>query len=523
MMPLPTHAPGRKPKGELKLTPEIFERALSHPAYFISDLLQAELWRMQIEICNSVAQPSSDTACKGCHACSKTFTAGGIVCWWTLSGDDHIAVTTAPTAEQVKRQVWAEVHKAASNSLGIQIPRLNQIEIPMSQTNYAVGISTNDVTRFQGFHGKVLFVIDEATGVFPGLWEAIEGARASGDVRVLKLGNPTVAGGPFYRDFQAASRRVNRFTISAFDTPNFEGFTLDDLRDITDPNDPRLLSPYGNKYHYLVSRLWAWNVWDAEGEESNNFISRVLALFPPQSVYSLYSMTLLEQAQMAPWFDDDEEDLVAGLDVAGPGEDETCLTLRTRRTNRIVLCKSWSLPDPHDAILEALSPFGNRVKSLTVDEGGIGYHLIPRLRTALTRDNPFIQVINFNAGWQAHDPSRFVNRKAEAYWGFRDILPEVSGLYDPLMFEQAATIQYKHTPRNLIQIEDKLTYKKRTGMSPDRLESAILSFLEPQVNTFAGTPAGPPRAYQSDIVIPQGAGAVSLPNWARGPLRRGSR
>jgi hypothetical protein len=56
-----------------------------------------------------------------------------------------------------------------------------------------VGLSTDQGVRFQGFHGRVLIVIDEAPGVKADIWEAVEGIRAGGDVRVLALGNPRAA------------------------------------------------------------------------------------------------------------------------------------------------------------------------------------------------------------------------------------------------------------------------------------------------------------------------------------------
>ena len=55
--------------------------------------------------------------------------------------------------------------------------------------------------RFQGFQGRLLTVVDEAHGVKADFWDAIEGIRAGGDVRVLALGNPTIVSGPFYDAF----------------------------------------------------------------------------------------------------------------------------------------------------------------------------------------------------------------------------------------------------------------------------------------------------------------------------------
>ena len=55
--------------------------------------------------------------------------------------------------------------------------------------------------RFQGFQGRLLTVVDEAPGVKADIWDAIEGIRAGGDVRVLALGNPTIVSGPFHDAF----------------------------------------------------------------------------------------------------------------------------------------------------------------------------------------------------------------------------------------------------------------------------------------------------------------------------------
>jgi hypothetical protein len=64
--------------------------------------------------------------------------------------------------------------------------------------------------RFQGFHGRLLIVVDEAPGVKADIWEAIEGIRAGGDVRVLALGNPTIASGPFYDAFTSTGTAGTR-------------------------------------------------------------------------------------------------------------------------------------------------------------------------------------------------------------------------------------------------------------------------------------------------------------------------
>src|SRR5258708_21818681 len=93
----------------------------------------------------------------------------------------------------------------------------------------SVKLSSIEGVRFQGWHGKILIVIDEAPGVRPEIYEAIEGIRAGGDVRVLALANPTIASGPFYDAFSVNRDGWSLFTIGAFDTPNLAGLDLESL------------------------------------------------------------------------------------------------------------------------------------------------------------------------------------------------------------------------------------------------------------------------------------------------------
>src|SRR5262245_21705603 len=166
------------------------------PVHFCRAFLRHDLWATQEAILRAVATRSR-IAVKACHASGKTFCAAATVLWFVTRYPDGIVITTAPTWVQVERVLWGEIHRAVQQSR-IAFPPLNKTELPIGPGNYAMGLSTNEGVRFQGFHGRVLVVIDEAPGVSPEIWEAIEGLRAGGDVRVLALGNPTIASGPFH-------------------------------------------------------------------------------------------------------------------------------------------------------------------------------------------------------------------------------------------------------------------------------------------------------------------------------------
>src|SRR4030095_6950472 len=216
--PPPTIAPPAAPK----YAPILGEICLD-PAAFARGFLGHDLWEMQEAILHSVAR-NPRTAVKACHASSKTFTAAEAVLWWIARFKDVIAITTSSSFTQVKRQLWGEIRGALDTSRVTFGRRENLTEIRISADNYAIGMSTNAGIRFQGFHGRILVVIDEAPGVEPEIWEAIESARAGGDVHVLALGHPTEIGGVFY-DACFHSKRAGwkLFSLDAFESPNFRG------------------------------------------------------------------------------------------------------------------------------------------------------------------------------------------------------------------------------------------------------------------------------------------------------------
>jgi hypothetical protein len=276
------------------------------------------MWAAQADILAAVATHPR-VAVKACHSSGKTFVAAAAVLWFLTRYSDGIVVTTAPTWTQVEKLLWGEIHKAVQRSR-IAFPEASKTELRIGPGNYAIGLSTNEGIRFQGFHGRVLIVVDEAPGVKGEIWEAIEGIRAGGDVHVLALGNPTIASGPFYDAFVTNRDGRQTFTISAFDSPNLAGLTLDELLALLEAELDRNVRPY------LVTRRWVREKYHEWGPGHPLWEARVLGQFPTQAEDALISLAWLEAAARRP-IADTGGPVVAGLDVAGPGEDETVLAV----------------------------------------------------------------------------------------------------------------------------------------------------------------------------------------------------
>lgn len=151
---------------------------LRDPVLFARILLGADLWKSQREILAAVARHSR-VAVKASHSSGKTYAIALASLWWLTAHRDGIVVTTAPTWLQVEKIVWGEIKSAVIRSKlcgKINFPVPTQTELRLGPQNYALGLSTDDSSRFQGFHsGHVLIVLDEAPGVRAEVYEAIEG------------------------------------------------------------------------------------------------------------------------------------------------------------------------------------------------------------------------------------------------------------------------------------------------------------------------------------------------------------
>jgi hypothetical protein len=433
--------------------------AVENPRLFARVILRHRVWSRQDEILHSVAKHSR-TAVKACHASGKTFTAAEAVLWWITRRQQAVAITTAPTWTQVEHVLWNEIRNAASGAR-IKYPQPTATELRLGPGRYAMGLSTNEGVRFQGFHGSVLIVLDEAPGVLPEIWEAIEGIRASGDVRVLALGNPTIASGPFYDAFTSNREGWNLITISAFDTPNLAGLTIEQLLQLSEQELNQ------NECPYLTTRGWVREKYHEWSPGHPLWESRVLGNFPSADPYGLIPLSWIELARIRESLES-TEDVEAGVDVAEGGENETVACVR--RGGHIIAVQGWSARDARGPVTEFLNRHG--VRKVKVDKVGVGAYFEKHLR-----DLGF-QVLGINVGEAPSNRERFVNLKAELYWALRERFEagQISGAFSERTVSQLAAIRYELTAKGQIAIEGKEKMARRGAKSPDWAEALMLAF-----------------------------------------------
>lgn len=443
-------------------------------------------WWTPSAILRAMDRPHAKVAVKACHSSSKTFTAADVVLVALLNG--HDVVTTAPTQEQVERLLWGHIRRAIDGSPKIARAawgNVNLTEIRMPTGEFAVGIATKPEeggVRFQGHHarpGSALdVVIDEAIGVNPGIFEAVEGFSAGGDVRRLYLCNPTVPSGPVYDIFEGDDPTWERVTIDAFDTPNLEGLTLSALLAMDEHELDDNVRPY------LVTRRWVRDMYHLWGEDNPLWQSRVRGQFPGQASNSLIARAWIDAAAARPGvWSERGGDVTAGVDVAGPGKDETVVYVR--QGPRVLECRAYPDPDARGKVLAGLQSWLHKgLKRVNVDSAGDGHYFTLHLRDHLPQA---VEVNGINVGESATDtPNKhgrlatdeFANLKAELYWHLREQFRDgmVSGLTDRTTQSQLASLQWAPNDRGKTAIERKEAAAKRGVKSPDRAEALMLCF-----------------------------------------------
>jgi hypothetical protein len=173
------------------------------------------IWDKMVETAESV-RDHQKTLVKAGNSVSKTFNAGRIVAWFKPCFTPSTVVTTAPSGNQVKNQLWREIHAAVS---GAKIPlggKLNKLDWDLKpspgvlgdlepeeralwEKNFAIGFSTTadsateNATKMMGWHNwYFLFLADEGCEICPQIWNtAVEALITNERCKMLAIGNPT--------------------------------------------------------------------------------------------------------------------------------------------------------------------------------------------------------------------------------------------------------------------------------------------------------------------------------------------
>lgn len=433
------------------------KRIRRDPAEFMRAWLGFDPWSKQVEIAESV-RDHRRTAVKSCHGAGKSALSARIVVWYLHAFPGSIALTTAPTQNQVRNILWRNVNTAYAEARSPLLGRCLQTQIDIAPDWYALGFKSEDTAsdRFQGFHSEnALVVIDEAAGVDDRVYEALDAVMTSEQARMLLIGNPTNPQGEFYDAFHSSRDLYNTITITAADTPNMQA--------------GKTVRPY------LITQAWIDDAIAKHGADSPYVIARVNAEFPAVSDSNLIPLAWIEKASENR-IESPDGVLEAGLDVARMGDDQTAFCIRQGMAP--IREVAWSGLDTMETVGRVRSILADYppLHALKVDVIGIGAGVADRLKEA---GYPVVEV---NVAMRSSDPERWPNLRHELWWELRELFRtgQVAGPIDDATMGQLSSPKYRYDSRHTGAIvESKEAMKARGVRSPDRAEAFMLAFLTP--------------------------------------------
>lgn len=514
-------------------------------AFFEKCLGITSLEDYQKRILETIAK-NDRIAISACHDVGKSWTLARVVLWYASCFPYSKIITTAPTYNQVKNILWAEIRSAYSRSkfpLGGQM-NLTEWQITKDGDWFAIGFTPRNelstesgqgkASSFQGFHAPhVLLVFDEATGVPHAIWTMAEGMLTSGNVKFVAIGNPTSRNSEFYRCFSAPD--WTKIKLSCFDSPNLKAngiHNIDDLRreidvvrSLPDSEAHTKLSRYATPMPYLLTLKWVVSMglprkW---GIDHPLFVSKVLGEFPKDSDGTLIGLGYIEEAQFRVSYPSGTDRKTIGVDVARFGTDATVLTAlhgkKYLKAKRLIKQGTAEVVGEVINMARELGP----IDVIVVDETGLGGGVVDMLREA-QRDDTLSRIttvrgVQFGAACLGEDDKeKFVNVKARMFRLLADDLKDPNGLCLPppneggdVYTDELPTIMYKFDSKGRMLIESKDDYKKRTGRkSPDDSDSLALAnygrYDEMNVGSFI-------ENHSSDFGTPFAASLTGVRQW----------
>lgn len=393
-------------------------------------------------------------AVKSGNTVGKSRIAAEITLQFLMSYYPSKVIITAPTFTQVETILWKEIatlYNKAKVSIG---GSLLNTELKLNDEWFALGISTDEINRFQGFHSPYLLVIlDEALGIKQEIWEAIEGLHP---YRVLAIGNPLSPEGDFFNCF--SNPLWHKITVSCLDCVKWQ-------------KDSNVQIPGLVTQSWIDERRGEWGI------QSPLYQARVLGEFPQQGTDTLIHLNWVENARNRDITTEEDEQVITSCDVARYGADKTVII--DRKGHDFLECEVKSkIPTTMTAGIVKQHYQKRGSDSLVVDDDGVGGGVTDML------SEQKIGVYAFKGGskQKAIDKNHFKNLRSQFYYyvarKFEQGLYSLKKLkqeYYEIIKNDLCGIKYKVNSSGQIEVETKDDIKARIGKSPDFADTLMMS------------------------------------------------
>lgn len=510
------------PKAARQLAPTLGKAGIRYDAYaddpvgYAENILGIEfLWDVQKEIMRALLEPPYRVLVRSAHNLGKTFLAALATNWFFDSFPDGIAITTAPTAKDVKDLLWKEIRLQRRRAnlpdyfIGPSAP-----EMRTGPDHYAQGYTAEKGESFQGRHdAKMLFVFDEATGVAPIYWTTthtmFKPERGHAWLAIL---NPTDTTAQAYLEERSLDSDGNpkwrTFSMSALDHPNIIAESAGRTPPIPNAVSCSQVDTWVTDWCEAIGQHeeklgtdfeWPFSsgkFWRPGGQME----ARGLGLWPSQGTYGVWSDALWRLASEG---DRDKRIIVPldaipeiGCDVARFGDDFTAIHVRWGNTSfHHESANGWKITQTVGAVIELARFWTDRCNTLResrkaapikvedipikIDDDGLGGGC-----TDLLQEQGF-NVVPVRSLNPAYELSRYTERRSELWFQAADKarhsllwLGELDRDTLRKLELQLMAPKWKMASAGRRQVEKKDDTKKKIGRSPDDADAMNLAYLE---------------------------------------------
>lgn len=382
--------------------------------------------------------PAAIAAANGSGKTAKVVACG--ILWFLSRFPRGQVVVTSGSFRQVEKQLWPSlrVHRRKFASWDFL-----QTEVKTPEGGFALGFSTDDPGRAEGWHPKVsknddpvFIIVDEAKTVPDGVFEAFDRCTRLFQLWVSSPGKPW---GQFYDAFHAQRRHFWTRKVRSDECPHID--PVKRARDL-------------EKY----------------GEDHPLFRSMHLAEFTEDEERLILSPDRLTKAIDGQPKPDESGEVVAFLDFAA-GRDENALAIR--RGNKARIVKAWAEKDT----MQAAREFVHLLRTECVqpwqawgDADGLGTVMIDAMAELGFRIN------RFHGGAPSSEAEEYANMIGEVWHvGCREIeRGRINiGTLDAETYKQLSTRKTEWTEKGKLRVESKDKMRSEGRRSPDRADALL--------------------------------------------------
>lgn len=501
----------------LELAAEIQGDVVDYSGYindaigFQRDILGVQhLWSKLEEVSLSV-QNNQYTAVQSANSVGKTYTAARVGIWWfnVFREQCKILTTAAPPERQIKELLWGEIKAAIrqAEQRGVALvggrPGAMSIRVHDSWwmqgfTIPITGTREERIARFQGHHSpNLLIIVDEAHGVPPEIFEAIDACMSGGHNHLLLLSNPLSQSGPFHDAVN--DPKFNVIKISAFDHPNVQtgeevipgAITREKTEErIRNWSEPLYADQEADANCFTVPVNFSPDIAGQVRRIVMPFLAtKTLGTFPEYSENSVIPTYLIQMA-VERWKSKPpniesvtDAEIVGGLDVAELGPDSNAWI--TRQGSWVSPVEKWNGVDPSSTGAKASIKAKEMNTSIVyVDANSVGAG-VPKVMTfngVVAHGVKFSQRPTIDTIITVGDTEvkyEFQRIRDQLYWSIREWLrtdPEAMLPPDKMLTQELSVLTYDIMINGKITVIQKKHIRKRIGRSPDSLDALALTF-----------------------------------------------